>query len=182
MSTHSPRGSSRDAIRAAAERLFTERGYAATTVRDIAAEAEVDPALVIRHFTGKESLFLQTMQLALEPAALLEGPLEHLGEAFIRFLLESGEQTRGVYLALLRASDTEGVSTRLRDVHVTAFVTPLRARLEGPDAELRAAMCASIVGGLFYSLWVVGDETLLAAPTDVLARRYGALLQRLITP
>ena len=182
MSTTTPRASSRDAIRTAAERLFTERGYAGTTVRDIAAEAAVDPALVIRYFTGKEQLFLETMQLALEPAALLDGPLEGLGEAFIRFMLDSGEQTRGMYLALLRASDTAGVGSRLKDVHVTAFVAPLRERLEGEDAEVRAAMCASIVGGLFYSLWVVGDETLLAAPTDDLARRYGALLQQLITP
>jgi len=39
-----------------------------------------------------------------------------------------------------------------------------------------------MVGGLFYALWVVRDDELLATPHDELARRYGALLQRLITP
>ena len=33
-----------------------------------------------------------------------------------------------------------------------------------------------------YALWVVGDERLLAEGQDVIIRRYGALLQQLITP
>jgi len=58
----------------------------------------------------------------------------------------------------------------------------LRSRLEGPDAEVRARLAAALVGGLLYSLWVVGDEQLLAADPTELVRHYGALLQALVTP
>jgi AcrR family transcriptional regulator len=43
-------------IRDAAITLFAAQGYAATTVRQIAAAAEVSPALVIHHFGDKDGL------------------------------------------------------------------------------------------------------------------------------
>ena len=171
----------RDGIRAAAGRLFLEKGYAGTSVRDIAGEAQADPALVIRHFGSKEQLFLDTMQVDLDDDPLLTAPLETLGEDFIGYVV-THEELRGVFLALVRASAGSGIGSRLRDIHETAFVGPLRRRLSGPDAELRARLAAALVGGLLYALWVVGDEHLAAAEPASIVRRYGALLQDLITP
>jgi len=177
-----PRPATKDAIREAAAKLFPVGGYAGTSVRDIASAAGVDPALVIRHYGSKENLFLETMQVEGLEQPLADGPLETLGERFIGYVLDAGDEVRGVFLALIRASDSDGVAPRLREMHDSAFVAPLLARLEGPDAELRARLAAALVGGLLYSLWVVGDEALLAADHHELVRRYGALLQALITP
>ncbi len=44
---------------AAAERCFTRHGYAGTSVRQIAVEAEVSKSLVHYHFQSKEHLFLE---------------------------------------------------------------------------------------------------------------------------
>lgn len=44
------------AIRVAATQLFAEQGYAAVTIRQIAAAARVSPALVIHHYGSKEQL------------------------------------------------------------------------------------------------------------------------------
>lgn len=171
-----------DAIRTAAATLFAERGYAAVSVREIAKAAGIDPSLVIRHFGSKEQLFLETMQLDLDHQPLASWPLESIGERYIEFLLDSDESTRGVFLALLRASDGGRIGTQLREAHDSGFVAPLRSRLQGDDAELRARLAAALVGGLLYSLWVVGDEVLLATDHRELVRRYGALLQSLVTP
>ena len=171
-----------DAIRSAAATLFAARGYAGVSVREIAKTAGVDPALVIRHFQSKEKLFLETMQLDLGPHPLRDAPLDDLGERFIEFLLNADENVRGIFLALLRASDGDEIGSHLREAHNAAFVAPLRARLLGDDAELRARLAAALVGGLLYSLWVVGDEQLLATDRTELVRRYGGLLQTLITP
>ena len=70
----SPRPTSREAIREAAAKLFPVRGYVGTSVRDIASEAGVAAALVIRHFGSKEELFLEIMQLDEEAQPLLDGP------------------------------------------------------------------------------------------------------------
>ncbi|MCS0499787.1 hypothetical protein NUH29_09530 [Protaetiibacter sp. 10F1B-8-1] len=122
------------------------------------------------------------MQLDEEAQPLLDGPIDQLGEHFIEYVLNAGDEVRGIFLALVRASDSDGVAPRLREVHDTAFVAPLRSRLTGPDAEVRARLAASLVGGLLYSMWVVGDEELLAADRTDIVRRYGALLQALVTP
>lgn len=45
-------------ILAAADELFSARGYEAVTIRDIAAAANADPALVIRYFESKVDLFI----------------------------------------------------------------------------------------------------------------------------
>lgn len=170
------------AIRDAAAALFAEKGYAGTSVRDIGRAAGVDAALVIRHFESKEKLFLETMRLDLDHQPLLDWPIDTLGERFVRFLLDSDENVRGIFLALLRASDGEEIGSRLQAAHNAAFVQPLLSRLEDDDAELRARLAAALVGGLLYSLWVVGDEALLATDHGDLIRWYGGLLQSLITP
>ncbi|TBN57565.1 TetR/AcrR family transcriptional regulator [Glaciihabitans arcticus] len=171
---------SHSAIWAAATQLFSEKGFAATSVRDIGALAGVDPSLVIRHFGSKEQLFIDTMQLDHNP--LLEGPIETLGERFIDEMLSADDQVRSVFIALMRASDSGEIGSQLRAAHENSFVEPIKGRLEGDDAELRARLAAALVGGLLYSLWVVGDEILAATDHRDIVRRYGALLQALITP
>lgn len=52
--------SSHEAVLASAGRLFAERGYRAVTVRDIASDAGVSAALVMKLFGSKEKLFAAT--------------------------------------------------------------------------------------------------------------------------
>ena len=176
------RPTSREAIWTAAAHLFVEQGYANTPVRDIAARAGVDPALVIRHFGSKEGLFLRTMQLETVDVLRLEPPLESLGERIVRYVLGTDERIRGIYLALVRASDSGGVASALSAFHEEAFVAPLRDLLDGDDRELRARLVAAMVGGLMYSLWTVGDKSLLASEPDAVFAAYAPALQLLITP
>ncbi|GAA4476964.1 hypothetical protein GCM10023094_18160 [Rhodococcus olei] len=66
----------RDAIRAAAMRLFTERGYDATTVEQIAEAAEVSPSTFFRYFPTKERVVLADDLDAPTLAALTAIPLD----------------------------------------------------------------------------------------------------------
>ncbi|MBC7274790.1 MAG: TetR family transcriptional regulator [Streptomyces sp.] len=172
----------REAIHAAAARLFRERGFARTTVRQIAAAAATDPALVIRHFRSKELLFLETMHLTIDDEPLLDVPLERLGETLAELLVDLGGAARGIFLALVRGSNEARIEERLRATHETLFVAPLRARLTGPDADLRARLAGALAGGLLYALWVARDEGLRRTDRGELVSRYGSLLQGVLTP
>ena len=58
-------------ILGAARSLFAARGFAGTSVRAIAAEAGVDPALVHHYFGTKDDLFVAALQLPVDPRELL---------------------------------------------------------------------------------------------------------------
>jgi AcrR family transcriptional regulator len=176
------RTTKRAAILDAAARLFVENGYAGTSLRDIGRATGSDAALVIHYFGSKDGLFVAAMAEAATEDPLADGPLDSLGERFIRHILESGPHTRSTFLAMIRASDSDSVGVELRRQHELAFVGPLRARLTGRDADLRASLAAALVGGLLYTLWVVGDERLLATDHREIVRRYGRLLQDLVDP
>ena len=57
---------SRIAILDAGERLFAERGYAATTIKHIGAEAGVNSALLYYYFADKERLYSAVLQRVLD--------------------------------------------------------------------------------------------------------------------
>jgi AcrR family transcriptional regulator len=182
MAQPSPRPTDRDAIHATAARMFREQGYARTTIPAIAAASGVSPALVLRHFRSKELLFLETMQLTIDKEPLLDVPLSELGVRLAEMLMDLDHRVRDIFLALVRGSTEPRISELLSASHETAFVQPLRARLTGPGAELRARLAGALAGGLLYALWVARDEGLLAADRGELTTRYGALFQQVLTP
>jgi AcrR family transcriptional regulator len=68
----------RERILNAAERLFSERGYDATSVRSIVAKARVNQAAINYHFAGKDGLYREILRAAFR--ALTEHQLGHAEE------------------------------------------------------------------------------------------------------
>jgi AcrR family transcriptional regulator len=63
--------STRAQILATAASCFAEAGYDATSLRRVAADAGVDPALVRRFFGGKEQLFTEVASALIDPERAL---------------------------------------------------------------------------------------------------------------
>jgi AcrR family transcriptional regulator len=71
---------SRDQILQTARAVFTEKGFAAATLADIAGDLHVTPAAVLRHFQSKEALFGAAMRGSVAlPDCILR--LEHIDPA-----------------------------------------------------------------------------------------------------
>src|ERR1700730_17173522 len=116
----------REAILSAARKRFGDHGYTGATIRAIAADAGVDPALVHHFFGTKERLFAAAMRLPLIPgemidAALAPGarnPAQSLGEHLVRTVLGAWDVTelRDMFLGLLRSAVTsEQAAAMLRE-------------------------------------------------------------------
>ncbi len=80
-----------------AERLFLEKGYSATTIREIAAASKVSNATIVKYFGGKPDLFVSVVSeftarligaAAVDFADLPEEGLNVWGVAVLRLLLE----------------------------------------------------------------------------------------------
>lgn len=68
----------RERILKAAERLFAERGYEATSIRAIVAKARVNQAAINYHFEGKDGLYRDVLHNAFR--AMTEDQLAHAEE------------------------------------------------------------------------------------------------------
>ena len=182
-----PKGGSdsRARILAAAVEEFGELGYESSTIRSIASRAGVDPALVHHYFGTKADLFTEAADMPLRPdlvvPMILRGPRGQVGERIVRYVLEAfedeGTRRRGVML--LRTAVGGKLGTPLIVGFLTKELLPrVAARLDVPDAELRADLVASQIAGMLIVRYVVGVEPLASAPIDELVRRVGPTIQR----
>ena len=175
----------RDLILAAARRGFATRGYDATSVRAIATDAQVDPALVIHYFGTKEALFVEAT--GLPPAvpgliASLAGlPFEDFGRVlagtYIRFV--DSDDSRNAILALVRSAVShDEAATMLRDL-LTAQLLPVITRHTGhPDAQLRASLIAAQLIGIAMLRHVLRLDALAKATPDDIAALVGPVIQQ----
>lgn len=172
----------RAAIEEAARRLFAERGFDAS-VRAIATEAGVDPALVIRHFGSKEALFLRCVDTAGGIGAVLDGPLESVGRRLVAYFLDPGRPLlRQRYLALAQAAHLDQVREEMIRHTAETYVAPLAPRLTGEHRELRVALAVAQLGGLLNLLFRQEDPIVTGAAPEDLVALYGDAIQRILTP
>ena len=157
-----------------------KHGYEQVGVREIAALADVDPALVNRYFGSKEGLFAEAVTAKFNLSALFAGDRATLGERLARYVLEK-KAPEGDYdplVALLRSTGSENPARMLRGVLVEGFSRPLAARLEGPDALTRAELVGSVLLGLLVHRTVVGGD--VGGDRATLLAWVGPMLQSLI--
>jgi AcrR family transcriptional regulator len=73
-----PSDITRERILSAAERLFADRGYEATSIRAIVAKARVNQAAINYHFAGKDGLYREILRAAFR--VLTEHQIGHAEE------------------------------------------------------------------------------------------------------
>lgn len=95
------------AILEAARTSFGERGFNATTIRAVAAEAGVDPALVHHYFATKADLYAAAIEIPLSPSTVIPqvfgGEVSGLGRRVTEFFFSVWEEpeSRRPLLAML---------------------------------------------------------------------------------
>jgi AcrR family transcriptional regulator len=172
----------------AARTSFGDRGFDGATIRDVAAQAGVDPALVHHYFGSKQQLFLAAMEFPLDLPTmvprLLDGPRDELGERFVRLVLELWETpaVRPLLLGVVRSATTDPVAAAmLRQLLAEGPFLALARAIDQPDAALRATLAGSQLIGLALARYVVAVEPLASAPPEVLVRALAPTLQRYFT-
>ncbi len=179
-------GSTRQAVLDAARARFASDGFAAATIRRIAADAGVDPSQVIQFFRSKDELFAVAMAV---PASALErfdtafgGPDEHLGERVVRAYLQAWEgvaEEREPLMAMLRgAMSNERAAAQLRAFIQSRLVHGTEGR--NGDAMLRAGLAASMLIGVITSRRIIGVPALADADTEELVATVGPAIQQIL--
>ncbi|HZP87758.1 MAG TPA: TetR family transcriptional regulator [Burkholderiales bacterium] len=131
-------------ILAVARQRFAAEGYERATIRAIAADAQIDPALVMRYYGNKEGLFAAAAEFDLRLPDLTALPRRKIGAALVDHFLARWEED-DVMKALLRAATTNDIAAeRLRAIFARQVV-PAIARLcrDPAEAPSRAGLVSS---------------------------------------
>lgn len=161
------RAQTAERILSAARALFTESGYDRTTIRAVAAEAGVDPALVMQHFGTKDELFRRAITVSSEEA--MGGGEEKLVELLLGILGVKLGEVSGTSLALLRSMLTYPEAAEQVRAANTRQLEQISGAIGGDDAELRAALTVSTLLGITIGRHLLGLDQLRTAGTDHIA-------------
>jgi AcrR family transcriptional regulator len=182
--SHDPEGRRADVL-SAARRLFAKNGYAQTSIRAIAAEADVNHALVITYFGGKEALFMAAVGRFHIPLDDLGGRLDDMGARIARAYVERWENMADddPWLALVRSSFSHEGSYRLLRSELEAQQTvPLRAALGGTgEGEVRSAMVECLIAGMIMARYVYRLEPAGSLPAATFEAALANSIQQAIT-
>ncbi|NUR89094.1 MAG: TetR/AcrR family transcriptional regulator [Nonomuraea sp.] len=176
----------RGEILAAARRVFAEKGFDKATVRGIAREAQVDPALVHHYFETKEGMFSAAMRLPITPdeviPTLMEGPREEIGERLVRMILRvtATPETREPMIALIRSALTnERAAAMFREFVTNALLFQVADRLGVSHLRIEAAF--GQMYGVIMARYVIKLEPIASADPEELVELLAPTLQRYFT-
>ena len=179
----------RRAIIEAARAKFAERGFEGATIRVIAQEAKVDPALIHHFFRNKEGVFSAAIEELLAPEILLPpvlaAGLDGLGERLVHMFLgawESDEDTREALIATIRSAvSNSDAATLLQRYIISEFASRIAPLIDREDFELRASLVGSQLVGLVMLRYVAKVEPLASMDPDGVVDHIAPILDHYLT-
>lgn len=177
----------RAAILAAARERFAVAGFPATSVRAIAADAGVDPALVHHYFGTKRDLFMAALEFPVDPREVLApvvaaGPAE-AGEGIVRALLSVWDdpERRLPLVAMARTLLDPSGHRLFQEGLLAVVIGPVLADLGIDRVDRRLPFVASQLVGLIVLRYLLEVEPLAMLPAEEVVAVVGPTIQRYLT-
>lgn len=144
---------------------FGQRGFDRTSVRDIAAAAGVDPALVVHHFGSKRALFQHVMG---DPAATDELDIGDPAAFVLDSLVAKLDDQATAALAQLRSMLTNEDARDHAKAQLDGIAAALAQELTGDRREARAQLLLAANLGIAIARELLGVDALTdLTPTEV---------------
>lgn len=169
-------------ILTAAKERFATDGYDRATIRAIAADAGIDPAMVMRYYGTKEKLFAAAAEFDLELPDLTAGPVEQIGAALVSHFLDRWERDETL-LILLRAGVTNATAAeRMRSIFA-AQLAPVIVRVspDPTEAPTRAALAAAQILGMALCRFVLVFPPIVSMTRVQIVAWLGPTIQHYLT-
>jgi AcrR family transcriptional regulator len=151
----------RAAILAAARAVFGERGYARSTIREIAQRAGVTHGLVVLHFETKERLFVASLIAGREEERYTGDPAglpEQIARRYVENIDSDGPSDP--FIALIRSAGDTRVAKELLHAMRRKPADLFLGVLDIPDLEQRADLLGALLIGVTFSRYILADGKL----------------------
>ena len=162
---------SREALLLAAQELFGQKGFEATTIRDIGERAGVDAALIARYFGSKADLYFAAV--AAEDAGN-QGPREYTGLDQMADVVVSRADDHGpgpIMQAIIRFDTSDEIRAAALHRITRRLVDPLTADMTSRDVdrpELRAQIAVAALLGVSLARSLEWFDEIRSASKDEL--------------
>jgi AcrR family transcriptional regulator len=175
-------------IENAARASFAEHGWSGTSLRAVAREVGVDPALVHYYFASKEALLdavtnpPQAWIASITETAAV--PLRERGEAIARNVIWTWSEPdvrEALTAILLTAAHEPRTREKLKAFIAGSLLPAVAERIEGDERLVRASLIATQVLGLVMVRYVWQIEPLSSLPEDELVAAVAPTIQRYLT-
>jgi AcrR family transcriptional regulator len=173
----------RKRILEAAKARFCKHSYEQVGVREIAADANIDAALINRYFGTKEELFAEISKGVFSAGNFIEVSPDKLGETLARRLMYGTVKAKaGVnpFELLLRSAASPTASPIIANRLHKDFVLPLATLIGGKQASTRAALIASYLIGFLTVRVALQSPAILPANANKVIALLGSAIQAAI--
>jgi AcrR family transcriptional regulator len=169
----------REAILRAARARFAAEGYDRATVRGIAADAGIDPSMVMRYFGSKRQLFALATEFDLQLPDRSGLPREELGRRMAEHLLKRWEDDDGLKILLRTAVTDEDAAIRMRSIFAQQLAPRVAALADDPaTVPTRAGLIAAQALGVALTRYVLCLPPVVALARAELAEWLAPSFQR----
>jgi AcrR family transcriptional regulator len=173
-----------------ARQRFARDGYAATTVREIAADAGVNVALINRYFESKEGLFEKCLSLAADQLARGDresATIDDIVRSLVRQVADSPNGEQQLLMLLLLRSSGDERADKIRRATLESFSQRIATHAglspaDNEDHTLRAQIVLATVLGVVLLRSSGGSEPLASASEGELQGPLGDALRVLLSP
>jgi AcrR family transcriptional regulator len=164
-------------ILAAARQLFAESGYERATIRAIAADANIDPAMVMRYFGNKEQLFAAVADFDLELPDFPDLDHDEVGARIVAYFMDRWERDEALVVLLRSATTNPEAAQRMRETFAGQLL-PVIAKVKPDAPERRAGLIATQVLGLALCRYVLRLPPVVAMSHEEVVSSLGPTVQR----
>lgn len=169
-------------ILAAARRRFAVDGYDRATIRAIAADADIDPSMIIRYYGSKERLFATAAEFDLRLPDLAGAPRDQVGEILTGHFLDRWERDDALTILLRTVVTNAAVTERFTAIFAEQLI-PVVSRMTSDRASIpvRAALVATQVLGVALCRYVLELPPVVTLTREQLIAWIGPTIQRYLT-
>jgi AcrR family transcriptional regulator len=164
-------------ILAAARERFGASGFQAATIRAIAADAKVDPAMVMRYYGNKDKLFAAAAEFDLAFPNFAGTDPTQVGSSLVRHFLERWEDEALVILLRSSATNAEAAQ-RMQEIFGTQLRPLVASFVPASEAGVRAGLIATQILGMALCRFVLRLPPVASMTRDEVVEWLGPTIQR----
>lgn len=164
-------------ILAAAKERFAQSGFERATIRAIAADANIDPSMVMRYFGSKDQLFAAAANFDLDIPDLSAIEHDQLGARMVDYFMERWERDEALVVLLRSSTSNEEAAKRMLEIFAGQLI-PAVAAIDPIRPEQRASLVGTQMLGLALCRYVLRLPPIVAMTREEIVSWLGPTVQR----